>query len=134
MKNTDKTGNKITSDKNSPYVNFTYLKELTLGNAEGMIVMLQAYLEETPKLLGDLKRGLEKNDWPAVKNAAHSMLPSFPMLGMETKYEEMARNIQDHAAKQEKPDEIKKLFSELEIVCGKAMQELEAELKELEKK
>lgn len=133
MKN-DPKSNRTTTDKNSAYVNFGYLKELTLGNREGMIVMLQAYLEETPKLLGDLKRGIENNDWAAVKNAAHSMLPSFPMLGMEKRFEEMARKIQDLAARQEEPKEIKKLFSELELVCGKAMEELETELSTLEKK
>ena len=134
MKNADQKGTSNKSDKNLPYVNIDYLKELTLGNREGMIVMLKAYLEETPKLLGDLNRGIEKNDWPAVKYAAHSILPSFPMLGMETKYEEMARKIQDHAAKAEESKEIKKLFSELEVACEKAMNELESELAELEKK
>ncbi len=132
MKN-DPKENKATLDKNPAYVNFSYLKELTLGNREGMIVMLKAYLEETPKLLGDLSLGIEKNNWRAVKNAAHSMLPSFPMLGMDSKYENMARKIQDLAAKQEQPKEIKKLFSELEVVCKKAMEELGSELSILEK-
>ena len=134
MKNADPKGITNTSDMNSPYVNFDYLKELTLGNREGMIIMLKAYLEETPTLLGNLKIGIEKNDWPAVKYAAHSMLPSFPMLGMETKYEEIARKIQDHATRAEESKEIKKLFSELEVACEKAMHELESELAELEKK
>ena len=120
--------------KNDTYVNFDYLKELTTGNPEGMIVMLQAYLEETPKLLNDMKTGIESGNWLAIKNAAHSMLPSFPMLGMKPEYEEIAREIQDNASKKESLKEIDKLFPQLESVCDKVMSELQKELAVLKKK
>jgi HPt (histidine-containing phosphotransfer) domain-containing protein len=120
--------------KSEAYVNFDYLKELTTGNTEGMIVMLKAYLEETPKLLEDLKNGISSKDWTAIKNAAHSMLPSFAMLGMKHEYEDTARQIQDLAAKKENIKLISELFSKLESVCEKVMLELQDELSRLDKK
>lgn len=120
--------------KNDTYVNFNYLKELTTGSADGMVVMLKAYLEETPRLLNNMKEGIDSGNWDAIKNSAHSMLPSFPMLGMKHEYEEMARQIQDQAAKKENLKQIKELYSQLDSVCEKAIAELQSELTKLSKK
>jgi HPt (histidine-containing phosphotransfer) domain-containing protein len=120
--------------KDNAYVNFDYLKELTTGNTEGMIVMLKAYLEETPRLLDSMRDGVESSNWDTVKNAAHSMLPSFPMLGMKKEYENMAREIQDLAHKKENLPQIKALYTELKSVCDKALTELQNELDSLSKK
>jgi len=117
------------TQKNSyKYVNFDYLNELTTGKPEGMVIMINAYLEETPKLINAIKRGIELKDWKAVGAAAHSIIPSFSMVGIDPEFEEMARHIQELASKKEQPEKIRELFGKIETVCIMAMEELEHEL------
>jgi PAS domain S-box-containing protein len=110
------------------YVGFDYLNHLTQGKSDGMMSMIKAYLEETPKLLEKMKHGIEIKDWPSVGAAAHSIIPSFTMVGIDPEYEVMARKIQQYSSKKEKPEEVKELFSKIEKVCTLAMEELQQEI------
>jgi CheY-like chemotaxis protein len=112
------------------YTNFDYLKELTVGKPEGISIMIKAYLEETPKLIQTMKRGIETKDWPSVGAAAHSIIPSFSMVGISPEYEEIARKIQEYSTKknpESHAEEIKTLFTKIENVCSLAMEELKQE-------
>lgn len=117
--------------KSHKYINFDYLKELTIGKPEGISIMVKAYLEETPKLIHAMKKGIESKDWSAVAAAAHSIIPSFSIVGIDPKFEGIARKIQEYASKKPDPKNqeiIKDLFSQIENVCSHAMEELKHEL------
>ncbi|MCD6017314.1 MAG: histidine kinase [Bacteroidetes bacterium] len=114
------------------YVNLNYLKELTGGKQEGMVLMIKAYLEETPTLLKALKDNIGTKNWDAVGAAAHSIIPSFSMLGMDVKYEKMSRKIQELTTKKENLESVEGLVLEIEEACLQAMKELEEELVVLE--
>ncbi|HWY12508.1 MAG TPA: ATP-binding protein, partial [Bacteroidia bacterium] len=131
---------RITGKENGAYkyVGFDYLHQLTNGNPNGMANMIKAYLEETPKLLRTIKNGIETKDWKAVGSGAHSMIPSFTMVGLNPEFEKMAREIEEYANKISKSvqqdgesEKIKTLFSKIENICSLAMEELKKELNSL---
>lgn len=114
------------------YVNLHYLKELTGGKQDGMVLMIKAYLEETPDLIQAMKKGIETKEWEKVGGAAHSIIPSFSMLGMNSDYEKAAKLIQEYTFKKENLDKVNELFIKLEKACEHAISELENELIVLE--
>ncbi|HXB41861.1 MAG TPA: response regulator [Bacteroidia bacterium] len=117
------------SEKHSDkFINLDYLKQLTNNNQEAMSGMIKAYLEETPGLLNTMKKGIETKNWKAVAAAAHSLIPSFTMVGLGVEFEDMAREIQKYAGKNEKTKTIKELMSKIEFACTSAMNELQQEL------
>ncbi len=119
-------------NKKQQHINLDYLKELTAGKQEGMILMIKAYLEETPDLIKAIKEGIDKKDWNSVGRAAHSIIPSFSMLGMDKEYETAAKLIQEYTTKNENLELISGLFLKIEDACTHAIKELENELAFLE--
>ena len=118
--------------KKQQHINLDYLVELTAGKQEGMILMIKAYLEETPDLILTIKNGIKKKDWTSVGRAAHSIIPSFSMLGMDKEYETAAKLIQEYTTKNENLDLINDLFLKIEDACKNAIKELQNELAVLE--
>ncbi|MBC7695354.1 MAG: response regulator [Burkholderiales bacterium] len=123
---------KNSNTKKLKYINLDYLKELTLGKQDGMVLMIRAYLEETPDLIKVMKTGIVEKDWNAVGRAAHSIIPSFSMLGMDKEYESSAKLIQEYITKNENIDQVNELFLKIEDACSHAVTELENELAVLE--
>jgi HPt (histidine-containing phosphotransfer) domain-containing protein len=101
--------------------------QLTQGNPKMIKEVVKVYLEETPQLINTMKNGIDNNDWESLRIAAHSISPSFSMMGIGKEFEGMARKIQKYAEKREKPDIIKKAFLKIETVCLKARKELQQE-------
>jgi len=112
-------------------INLSYLLKKTKSNPKLMAEMIKVYLEQTPLLIEAMKKGYEKNDWALVKSAAHKMIPSFSIVGIDNSYEEMARKIQEFSEQQELSDKISDMVSQLENVCLQACKELELELKNI---
>ena len=126
--------NGYSDDKKYVYqiINLDYLKQLANNNLEKILVLIRTYLEETPKLLKAMKQGIDKEDWESVGTAAHSITPSFILVGIHTEYEEMARKIQQYAVRREKQETIKELISKIETICVLAIEELQHEIVVLE--
>lgn len=61
------------------------------------------------------------------------MVPSFSIMGINTHFEDMAKKIQNLTSKQELTDEIQDLVIQLEDICIQASEELQEELKIIEK-
>jgi PAS domain S-box-containing protein len=109
-------------------VNLDYLRQHTRGNSQMIREMIKIYLEETPKLISTMKESINNMDWDTLGEAAHSIIPTFSIMGIHKEYEEMAKKIKDHASRKEQSASINKLFVKLEDVCGQAIRELETEL------
>jgi two-component system CheB/CheR fusion protein len=119
---------KIPKHKNTKCIDLTYLKERTKSNPALMSEMLTIYLNQTPSLIGALKKGLAEKNWQTIATSAHKMIPSFSIMGIDTLYENMAKKIQEFAEKKEYTSELIDLFSQLERICIQASKEIQAEL------
>ena len=93
--------------------------------------MITLYLEQTPSLIDEMKKGTNDKNWTVVQAAAHKMIPSFSIMGMHVDYENLTKKIQDFAKEQQRTEEIHELVLELENVCSKACSELEEEFNKL---
>ncbi|WP_192820387.1 PAS domain S-box protein [Rufibacter sp. LB8] len=122
-------------------VNFEYLKRIT-KNKDRMVEMIQLYLQEIPGLVQTMKKAIAGHNWIILRNATHSIIPTFSTMGINPEFEDIAKAIQALAANQmtietgeEASDEtmnmLYTLFAKIEDVCALAASELEAELLEL---
>lgn len=110
------------------YVDMNYLIKLTKSNPILMKEMINAYLKQTPHLIKTMKQSIVDKDWTSLQAAAHKMIPSFTIMGINSDIQEMAKKIQEYAYTIEISEEINNMVLELENVCTKACEELEIEL------
>jgi len=128
--NAGKTENKHT--------NLTYLRNLTKNNTGMIREMIEVYIEETPQLIHKMKEALFAKNWDALRMAAHSIIPSFATMGIDSRYEANAKTIQEKAillrdgkaatGEKETVAELNTLFTQVEMICEKACTELQQEL------
>ncbi|HEX8549198.1 MAG TPA: PAS domain S-box protein, partial [Cytophagaceae bacterium] len=115
-------------------INLDYLKKLTKNNASRMNEMIKIYLQETPQLVCNMKQAIDDKDWELLKKVAHSIIPSFSTMGIDSKYEATARQMQAIAGKliEEKSEEVvtesstllNSMFSEIEQACARSCDEI----------
>ena len=128
-KEVNKDGNVKT--ENIKYVDLTYLSRLTKANPVLMSEMIDVYLKQTPPLITTMKESLKNQDWHSLKAAAHKIIPSFAIIGLNSHFENLAIKIQEYASNMELSEEINELILKLESVCNSAYLELEIELNTL---
>ena len=113
------------------YVDLSYLTKLTKSSPVLMTEMIQAYLKQTPPLISSMKQSHQDKDWLLLKATVHKMIPSFSIMGINPKFEELAKKIQEYADKLEFAVELNDLVAQLENVCTQSCSELEIELNKL---
>ncbi|MFC6222842.1 PAS domain S-box protein [Hymenobacter artigasi] len=121
-------------------VNFDYLRRITKSDAR-MAEMIYLYLQEIPQLVQTMKNAIEQQQWPALKSATHSIIPTFATIGINQEFEDHAKDLQALAARliaheaaagsPETMAQVHALFSKIEAVCTLAAQELEEKLQRL---
>lgn len=89
--------------------------------------MISLYLEQTPVLIGNMKKSLLAEDWNILKATAHKLIPSFSIIGLQPEYEELAIKIQGYNGSGQHPGDISELLNRLEIICVQACAELKEE-------
>lgn len=109
------------------------LHQLTKSKPTLMLEMIATYLEQTPPLIKVMKESLQHKDWNTLQAAAHKMISSFSIVGIDVKYEAMSKKIQEYARAEQHLDELPGMVSQLETVCMHACKELEEEFNAIKK-
>lgn len=109
------------------YTDLSYLIKKTKASSEIMLEMISLYLEQTPLLITSMKDSLVKKDWDLLNVAIHKLIPSFLIVGIDNKYEVMARKVQCYSKALLKSDELYELVAQLDKVCTQACKELKVE-------
>jgi CheY-like chemotaxis protein len=117
----------------SKYVDLTYLNKRTKNNPELMMEMIALYLKQTPPLINQMKQGSHDKDWDSVYAAAHKLIPSFSIMGIDKNFEAIARKIQEYSNTRKHLNQVNKMVLEVENVCSEACEELEEELNMIKK-
>jgi len=117
----------------SKYVDLTYLNKRTKNNPELMMEMITLYLKQTPPLINQMKQGCHDKDWDSVYAAAHKLIPSFSIMGINKNFEAIARKIQEYSNTRKHLYQVNKMVLEVENVCSEACEELEEELNMIKK-
>lgn len=135
---------KAKADKGKKCVNLDYLNTLTQNNSESTAEMIDIYLEETPTLVNAMKQAIDNKNWETLERAAHSILPSFSIMGMDKECENSIQKIQKYASdlhvghfdvqtKKKNVAKLNVLILKIETACAQAYKELQKELLSLRK-
>ena len=122
---------KNTKDIKVKYTDLDYLSRRTKSNPALMMEMISLYLEQTPVLISNMKKGLHEKDWDRLYKAVHKMIPSFLIMGISSDFENMAKLVQEYAGSHIKSEGIPDLVLKLETVCVQACEELKEEFNTL---
>jgi PAS domain S-box-containing protein len=126
--------NSYASNSSSTNVDLSYLMERTKSNPKLISEMISIYLEQTPKLIFSMNEGYKELDWEKLHASAHKIIPSFSIMGIASKYENLAKKIQEYASNNENHEDLGSLIKQLEIGCEVACIELQQELKNINTK
>ena len=129
-------GAKIASGENQKmtYTDLSYLMKRTKSNPELMREMITLYLEQTPPLIKVMKQSLLDNDWDLLYSAAHKMIPSFAIMGIDSHYENLAKKIQEYTKSRQETDGIYNLVLQLEKMSEDVCLELTETMNNLNNK
>lgn len=125
------TASKIEEYPDSEYqfIDMTYLNMITKSNSKLKIEMINLYLKQTPLLINSLSKSYNEKDFDTLKSSIHKLLPSFSIVGIDDKYLELAKKIENNI----NSSQLKNWIKKLENACNQAIEELKTELKNLKK-
>lgn len=109
------------------YTDLNYLRIRTKSNPTLIMEMITLYLEQTQPLIKAMKQSLKNRDWETLAAAAHKIIPSFSIVGINSEYANLAKKVQDYASSKQHTEEIPNLVSQLDMVCKHACIELKEE-------
>ncbi|HSQ46745.1 MAG TPA: response regulator, partial [Lutibacter sp.] len=110
----------------------SYLKQRTKSNKKLLMEMIALYLDQTPTILSAMKQSVANKDYPSLYKAAHKLIPSFAIMGINGGFEDIAKKVQEYASNEKNIDAIPDLVLQLDKVCAKACEELTEAFKELQ--
>jgi len=129
----EKKINENLNSENEKCIDLTYLTRLTKSDPKLMMEMISLFLEQTPTLIASIKKSLKEKDWKSLHSSVHKMIPSFSIMGIDTSFEMMAKQVQESASTQLQTDKIQNLVLQIENVCRQACEELETEFQRIKK-
>ena len=100
-----------------------FLRQLTGGNNEKMQKYIGMFLDNAPKLLDNIDKGMENRDFPTVKIAAHSLKPQLSYMGVKEDVSKIFM-IEQSAGSSAHFDSLPALIANLKRLCTKAFEEL----------
>ena len=106
-------------------IDLTYLTQSTKSDPKLMTEMISIYLTQTPPLILAMKKAVLDKDWDLLYTVAHKMIPSFSIIGIDKRYETMAKKVQDFARSKQSVEELPDLVLQIENIIKQACVELE---------
>ncbi len=122
---------KRTAIKKVKCIDLTYLNQRTKSSPELMMEMISLYLEQTPTLISTMRQSFDEKNWEILSAAAHKMIPSFSIVGMHVDFENITKEIQEHANAKQKTETIHNMIEQIENICNQACVELEIEFNKI---
>lgn len=119
--------------KREKYIDLKYLSHRTKADPDLMSEMISLYIGQTTSLMKDMVEAAKAGSWKTLQSIAHKLIPSFSIVGINTRYEEVARRLQEYARTGEKQEEIQDSVQILYRVLSQACEELEIELDKIKK-
>lgn len=112
---------------NDKIIDLTYLDSISEDDLEFKKDMIETFLANTPVYIADMKSSLENKDWKKIGDIAHSIKPSFTLMGMNEKKEVLLK-IENYGRSQQSITKIPELIHELDGIVNQAIMELKNEL------
>jgi hypothetical protein len=78
-----------------------------------------------------LSEGLKNNDWEIIHAATHKLIPSFSIMGIDKKFEDVAKKIMHYISTKKQLNRVPKLVQELITSCNLVIAESNQILQEM---
>lgn len=110
------------------YINLNYLKELSAGDEKFVKKMIATFVQQTPEMLENIQKHLSNQNWNLLKAVVHKMKPSIGFMGI-SELKTVVEKLEHYSNKTINLEQIPELVATLNMICGKAIEELNEELK-----
>jgi HPt (histidine-containing phosphotransfer) domain-containing protein len=111
-------------------VDLSYLENITGGDNEVMIEMIDLMLSETPKHIEKIKQAHKEDSWKELGAESHKVKPMFLYVGL-TALNEIAQNLEKYAKEAINLESIPGLIGDLEQGYLEVVDELKNKKEEL---
>ncbi|MXV15384.1 Hpt domain-containing protein [Hufsiella ginkgonis] len=111
-------------------LDLSYLNDISGGNVEFMVEMIDIFLEQTPIYFQQLSEAIQESDWKQVAEAAHKIKPTLAFMGVDHAREEM-QVLEKNARMGENLGTIEPAYQSLIKTCDQLFIKLEKYKKEL---
>ena len=106
--------------------NLDYLTELSKGNKDFILEMIEIFLTENPEEIRILENAISEQNFEHIKAAAHKMKSTIPFVGLDKLIEKDLSEIEKLSLEKTDIQHIQLLFSNVKTICLKASVELRA--------
>lgn len=103
--------------------NLSYLKEISGGDEDFILDMIQTFIKNTGDEIAILKDLAEQNKWETLGENAHKFAPGLQFLGLLS-LRPVINQIEEYAFRQKNLDQIPNLIKKLEEECQLVSEEL----------
>lgn len=100
-----------------------YLEEISGGDKDFILDMIQTFVSNAPDELNDLKNIAKNSEWSRLGESAHKFAPGLQFLGL-TSLRPVINQIEEFAFEQKKLEFIPELIAKLESQCLQVIDEL----------
>ena len=105
------------------YIDLAILSDRTNSKPNLLLEMLSLYILHTPPIVEALNEGLLNKDWELIHAAAHKLIPTFAIMGINQKYAEIAKRVVNYTTSKKQLNRVPKLVNELILICKLAVAE-----------
>ncbi|HET6990014.1 MAG TPA: Hpt domain-containing protein, partial [Bacteroidia bacterium] len=105
-------------------VDLAYLEKITKGNEQFLLSMIDIFLEQNPEDVNMLRNAVRDADFETIRLISHKIKTSVVFIGLDKHIQSQLAEMEKLGTEAQQLGEIKKLFAEVDHVCGKADQEL----------
>ncbi len=116
---------------NNKIISLEYLDALCEGDPEFKKDLIRTFLTNSPRKVEEIKSNLQAKEYKKLGDLAHSIKPSFTLMGMND-HKEIALHIEKFGRETRNLDELPGLVNKLDEVISKACNELKVELDSIE--
>ena len=115
---------------NEIVIDLTYLEEVSGGNNEFIVEMIDLFLAQTPAHIDELIAAVSAKEWKKIAELAHKVKPTLAFMGVESVKEKMAE-IESNGRNEENYEDIVSEINQLQEVFKTIYAKLEIKKKEL---
>jgi HPt (histidine-containing phosphotransfer) domain-containing protein len=104
-------------------IDLTYLENITDGENEIMVEMIDLMLDETPKHFKNLNKALEAENWSDLSSESHKLKPMFLYVGL-TELSEISKDLENYGKHARNLEAIPELIEKLEAGFNEVVPDL----------
>lgn len=122
-------GKRLTKERGQR-LNLDFLQEMSGGDNEFVIEILEIFISDAPLTLDSIKKGIEESDFASVKTSVHKLKSSIKVLG-EEQLAILAQQLEDESESKNKSEDFNLRIAKLEKSVEQLVKDADLQVKYL---